>query len=225
MNKRNNGFTLIELLIVMVLLGGLVAGIVWFADSMVSGGSLPNGSAGSQTAYSASGLPSNFQVVERALALSNTFDVVSGGQTYGTVTKKILSLTTSFTYTDNAGSTIATARKSLVSWGTQIEVFDSSGRLIGTIKEQVFNSMFKMSTVYSILDAGGSEAATSHKIDFLSTSITLYDGSGAQVATLNRPAINLVRDTWSVSVNNQAAVDSRVLVMIGAYKTSADNSK
>jgi hypothetical protein len=45
------------------------------------------------------------------------------------------------------------------------------------------------------------------------------------VATIDRPAFNWVSDKWAVSIKNRDAVDPRIIVIIGAYKTAVDNDR
>lgn len=170
-------------------------------------------------------LPAEFEIREHAIALTDTFSLKAGGRTLGTITEKILSLTKSFAYTDASGACVASARTRIFAWGTHVDVSDCSGRKIGAIKEQVFKSLFKIHTTYSILDAADREIAVSEKMDWISTSVTLRTPAGGAVATLRRSWLNLFSDTWTVKVSNAAAVDSRLFVMIAAYKTSVDNDR
>lgn len=170
-------------------------------------------------------LPDDFQIDERVFAWTTTFDVESGGRNYGSIRERVFSLARSFTYTDGTGAVASTARERLLSWGVRIDVHDSAGRLIGSVEEEVLKSLLKVYTTYSIKDAGGNVVAKSEKSEWLATDIVLYDNSRNVVATLHRPAINWTGDTWNVSIKDRSAVDIRLLVMIGAYKTAVDNDR
>ncbi|MBI5240763.1 MAG: hypothetical protein HY926_09845 [Elusimicrobia bacterium] len=170
-------------------------------------------------------LPSEFKIKERVISLTDTFDVVAGGQKYGTITEKFFSLTRSFKYKDSQDNLVAEARARILSWGTHIDVTDNLGQPIGSIKEQVFKSLFKVYTAYSILDAGGKEIALSEKVDWIGTKLAISDKQGRLVATIERPWINFFSDHWTVKVHDPKTVDSRVMVMIAAYKTSVDNAR
>ena len=170
-------------------------------------------------------LPAEFEVREHVIALTDTFSLKAGGQTYGRVTQKLISLTKSFTFTDAAGTCIAQARQRILSWGSHVDVTDCSGAKVGAIKEQVFKSLFKIHTTYSILDASDREIAISEKVDWISTSVTLTKPNGGLIATLKRPWLNILADSWTVKVSDKTAVDPRLIVMIAAYKTSVDNDR
>lgn len=173
-------------------------------------------------------LPSKFQIIERVIALTNTFDVSGGGASFGTIYEKLISLTRSFTYKAPDGRCLAQAREVLFSWGVEIEVSDCGGTKIGAIKENVLKSFFKVHTTYSILDAGGRAVASSKKVDWLGTEVTLYAGAGGtgmRIAKLSRPWINVFSDRWDVELYEKRTLDPRLIVMIAAYKTSVDNAR
>lgn len=53
----------------------------------------------------------------------------------------------------------------------------------------------------------------------------MKDSRGSTLSTIKRPMINLTGDTWTVDIANHDVIDPRILVMIGAYKTSADKDR
>ena len=112
------------------------------------------------------------------------------------------------------------ARKKIFTWGVQIEVFDCLDHKIGTIKEQIFNSLFKPLTTYSILDASGWLLAESQKIQLFTTDFTLTNTSGVRVAQIHRPWFNFITDSWSVRIGNANGIDSRLLLAIPAFKSA-----
>ncbi|HAZ08310.1 MAG TPA: hypothetical protein DCZ01_07285 [Elusimicrobia bacterium] len=170
-------------------------------------------------------LPDEMTVHERVISLVDTFDLKAGDSTLGTITRKFFSLTKAFTYIDAKDNCIAKARARLLSWGAHIDVTDCSDLPIGAIKENVLKSFFKVYTQYSMLDSQGAEIATSEKVDWISTDLTIRRPDGRTVATLHRPWLNIFSDNWTVKIADHAAVDSRLIVMIAAYKTSVDNDR
>ena len=170
-------------------------------------------------------LPNDFILNERVIAWSTTLDLEDEEGKFGKVAERITSLTRSFNYDDQNDNRIATARQKILSWGIQVDVFDCENNKIGTIKENVIKSLLKVNTEYSILDPHGNLIAQSNKVDWLATSFTLKDDWGAVVATIERPMFNWFGDNWTINIVNNDVVDPRVLVMIGAYKTSVDNQR
>jgi uncharacterized protein YxjI len=171
-------------------------------------------------------LPNHYSMKERVfLKWGDTLDVTENGVNYGTVSKQLIAFTSTFNYDDNTGARSATASVAVLSWGTQIDVNDAQGRRIGTIKEEVFNSFLKVLTTYKILDANGNQVATSQKTDFFSTTFNLTDNAGRSIATVHRPGFNWFGDNWDVNIQDDSNVDPRLVLMIPAFKTSADNAK
>ena len=170
-------------------------------------------------------LPDTFDVVEKIISLTNSFTIKKDGKKLGDITEKIFSWTRTFDYKDAGGTLVAKAHEKFFSWGVQIIVEDAAGNKIGEIKENILKSFFKVVTEYSILDASGREVLKSKKTDWISTDFELFDPSGKLVATMHRPWLNVFSDHWSVEVKDKKAVDSRVMVMIAAYKTAVDNDR
>ena len=170
-------------------------------------------------------LPSEFTIHERVISLTDTFDLKDGKKTMGTITEKFFSMTKSFKYVDAAGVCVAEARARFFSWGTHVDVTDCQGRKVGAIKENVLKSFFKVYTTYSILDGSDKEIATSEKVEWISTDVALTSRQGRAIAALHRPWLNFLSDNWTVKVSDPNACDSRLIVMIAAYKTSVDNDR
>jgi uncharacterized protein YxjI len=170
-------------------------------------------------------LPDELTIHERVVALTDTFDLKAGGAKFGTITEKFFSLAKAFTYVDAQDNCVAKARARLLSWGTYIEVTDCSDRPIGAIKENVLKSFFKTWTTYSILDGQGKEIAVSEKVEWISTDLAIHRPDGRAIAELHRPWLNILSDNWTAKIHDRTAVDSRVIVMVAAYKTSVDNDR
>lgn len=186
------------------------------------------GSRSDAKAAAVSELPASFSVYGRFFAWTDTFDIKSGQATLGTVTQKFISLTKSFTYIDAKNNKVAEARARFFALGSTVDVTDGGGRKIGTIKEDILKSLFKVYTLYKILDANGKEIATSEKVQWLSTEIILRDPAGRVIAEVRRGfKQNLFRltDRWDVNIHDAQAVDSRLIVLIAAYKSSVDNDR
>lgn len=170
-------------------------------------------------------LPDEFTITERIISLVTTFDLAANKRSLGTVQKRFLSLATKFDWYDPSGALVATGRKQILSWGATVDVFDAENVKLGTIKEQVFRSLLKVYTYYSILDASGKQIAESEKVDWLATKFTIRDNKGYVVAEISRPWINWFRDRWTAKISDHKAIDSRLMVMIGVYKTDVDNAR
>jgi uncharacterized protein YxjI len=169
-------------------------------------------------------IPRKFEAEEKVLAIGTDLDLKDGSKTFGKVIERTLKLTRSFDFQNSAGKLVSKGEAKFFSLGATVEFFDCNGTKIGTLKEKIFESLFKPMTTYSILDASGKEIATSEKMEVLSTEFTLKDKQGADVMKIKRPWLNVFGDTWSVEVFKPGAVDSRIVPMIPAFKTAADNA-
>lgn len=172
-------------------------------------------------------VPKNMKLKEKIISVTtNLFLEDDDGNNLGTVTEALISLTKTFTYKDSEGKLISTAKEAFISVGTKINVYDSEQMLIGVIQENILKSWFHAYTVYTISDASGNKIATSEKLELLSTQIVLSDQKGNELVSLKRPRpmINIFSDTWNITYKS-SKIDPRIVVMIAAYKTAADNSE
>lgn len=186
----------------------LITGVLLFSFSCFS-----------YTDCTAPELPNNISITEGLFSLPVTFNV---GENYGVVRKNLISPTPHYYWYDSRGREVATAKKAFFSLGTKIDVFDCKGRMIGAIKKKLFGSLLSVSSEYSILDKEGRELAKSRKVEFGATSITLSK-DGQAIAKLERPWLR-IRDIWSINIFDHNTIDSRLLVMIGVFKTDASRN-
>ncbi len=173
-------------------------------------------------------LPSTFSLYEKLITITDALELKSGKTSFGKISQRFFALTKRFDWDDAQGNRVAEARAVFFALGSTVDVTDGAGNKIGTIKEEILKSLFKVWTTYRILDASGKQVASSEKVEWLSTEITLKGPDGRGVALLRRGfKENFFRltDRWDVTVYDAAAVDSRMLVMIAAYKTSVDNDR
>ncbi len=171
--------------------------------------------------------PKKFTIDKKIISFTESFSVESGNTSLGTISKKIISATKSFEYENAKGDLSATAKTSMFSWGTQIDVTDCRDNLLGTIKEQFFQPIFSLTpgyTIYTILGQNGQTLATSEKSEFMKTTFTLKSPDQSLIATIERPMMNMFGDKWTITINKNT-IDPRVLMMVGAYKTSSDGDK
>lgn len=169
-------------------------------------------------------LPQTYQLDQRVLSWTTTFDIVSGGANYGNISAKLISLTPTFTYQNSQGQKVATGSARFIAIGSTIDIYDAQGALLGTVKEKIFQS-WGISSQYEIKDAQGNVIAISDKFQLGATSFTIRDNSGKNVATIERPWINLTGDTWTVKTGSSTAVDPRIVAMIAPFKTFSDQQR
>lgn len=163
---------------------------------------------------------SSAAVKEKLISLVSTFSVESEHGELGMIKKKVISAASQYYWKDSGGETIATARRKLLSFGTEITVYNCKGSKIGSIEEEVLKSLIKVKTVYKIKDHRGHEVATSKKLDLGATSMTV-SRDGEKLAKLKLPFVR-IKDNWEIQVYDNNVIDSRILIMLGVFKTDAD---
>lgn len=165
-------------------------------------------------------LPNQFKVDQDILSIGSDFHIKSGSNKCGVVEERVLSWGKTFEYLMN-GQLVSRAEQRVLSWGIDIEVFDDKKVKIGEIEEEILEGMFSIKTIYSIKDSSGKVIGKSKKLDFFGTDIDIYNMNGDLIATMRRPMINLLSDSWKINIMDDK-IDKRLLVFIPCYKTSAD---
>lgn len=164
----------------------------------------------------------DFIALEEDIVSIGTDFVVAGGN--GVIKERVLHFSTVYEYLRD-DKLEAKGETELLAWGTNIIVSDVSGKRIGSIEKEKLASMFSINSIYSIKNAAGDVIAKSRKLDFLETSIDIYNMDGQVVATIKRPMFNVLSDRWTIQVSSLNPVDKRLLLMIPCFKSNKDNDK
>lgn len=145
--------------------------------------------------------------------------------TFGTVKHKLFHLGRTFHYSDPNGNLIATGRLRIISLGSVMDITDAQGKKIATIKEDIWKSLLKVYTFYTIQDPNGNVIATSEKADFFGTEIVFTDPNGNIIARLTRSFLSkkFPRDTWNIRILNKKALHPSIFVLVAANKTVVDS--
>lgn len=170
-------------------------------------------------------VPDQFKAREQLITIGTDVELYANKTRLGEVEQRTIRLTPTFDLYNIDGKKVASARQKIFSWGTSIEVKDCEGKLIGSVKENIFSSIWNFYTRYDILDANEKIIAASKKMEFFTTNFTIFNNSNEEVLKMTRPMINIINDVWTVSISKSGVVDPRILTMIPAFKTAADNKK
>ena len=173
-------------------------------------------------------LPSQFKAREQWISIGTDMELTANKTRIGEIEERIIRLTPTFDLYNVDGKKVAHARKKIFSWGTEIVIKDCEDKIFGTVKENIIRSIWDFYTRYDILDANKNVIAATEKMEFFSTNFTVFtqkDKKKEEIMKMTRPMINLVTDTWTVKISKEGVIDPRILVMIPAFKTSADNEQ
>lgn len=170
-------------------------------------------------------VPNEFKAREQLISIGTDMELRADKTRFGDVEQRTIRLTPTFDLYNIDGKKVASARQKIFSWGTSIEVKDCENKLIGSVKENIFSSIWNFYTRYDVLDAKGNIIAASKKMEFFTTNFTIYSNSNEEILKMTRPMMNLFNDVWTVKITKSDAIDARLLSMIPAFKTAADNKK
>lgn len=165
------------------------------------------------------------KVSENFNLLRNTSDVTTS-TVRGKIKETVFSLKTEYTL-QMEKKTAAVGRMSMFSWGTEIKYYDEHDAYLGYLKEDVLKSLVSWHSTYYVYDKNDQLIAESKKSELLSTSINLYSPNGDLIAKIHRPNgfLTFGFDEWTITIQKPGVIDDRVLILIAAYKTHADNEK
>lgn len=172
-------------------------------------------------------LPDEFQVVERFLSLTSTFDVSTEVESFALARKRFFSLTTCFDLEDKNQLPLATSTSRFFAWGTVADVVDPAGNKIGWIEEEIFRIL--PWSEYRVFNKNNQLVAIA-RMNFWGTEFELYHPDNAMdiYAVISRPFFRCFRDYWTVQIKNyqifeQGIIDPRLLVILAIYQTDTDN--
>lgn len=103
---------------------------------------------------------------------------------------------------------------------TEIEVSDSNWNKIWLIKEKLFTSLFNNYSTYEIYDLNDNLIGESKKEEFWNTEFNIYDKNNEIVASIRRPAFNML-DSWGISIKNDK-INKVLFLFIPAFKSLSD---
>lgn len=169
--------------------------------------------------------PSRFRAQEQLITIGTDMNLTDGNGRIGEIEERTIRLTPTFDLYNVDGKKVATAYKKLFRWGNTIEVRDCENKIIGTVRENIISSLLGYFTSYDVLDAGGNIIGGTEKSEFFATNFTVSANNREKLMTMRRPAITLGIDVWSIEIFNRNIVDPRIITMIPAFKTSADNKR
>lgn len=179
--------------------------------------------------------PTEFNVKERWVSLTLTFDIESIDAKLGTVHRKFFSWTPEYHLKDPYENFQAKAKMRFWSWMTIFDVEDGQGKPLGSVEQGW--SWFRPS--FTIVSPNHQKLAKA-SLNFWGTTYTIADVTTDQpIATLTRPFFQF-KNNWTVKIVDPAAIDrlginpNMFLVLIAfqvdrehwnAYKYKEDKDK
>lgn len=175
-------------------------------------------------------LPSDIIKVDEgwgsAVGLVTSFNIISQqGEKLGKISREIINLTTRFNLKNLEGDLVAYGENKLLSFGTVTNFYDCNGDRIGKLGEEIFKSMFQVYTSYKLYDEHDYHIATSKKVEFILSTFSLYNSdTDEEVVEINQ-RWHPLKDNWSVHIKDDYAIDSRIALLIPAFKSQANHNR
>lgn len=170
-------------------------------------------------------VPSDFSIQARLLSIGLDMAMKNEQGNFGFIEQRVINLTPTFEIFDAGHQLQARARQQAFSFGTKIHITDANGGALGSVEENVFKSLFRIKTSYSVKGPNGEVLATSEKLDWAGTKVAIKSPGGQVVATMKRPMLDWGGATWTVNIMEGTNIDRRLILFIPAFKTLADHGR
>jgi len=167
-------------------------------------------------------LPNTFEIENDIINIfSEGFDVT---KTNLRITDEFFSWGCQLTI-DDGGKYKGHAKCEVLTWQTTIKYYDTNKKYIGFVKRKSFSSLLGVTNTFLFYDANGHKIAYSKKTAFFSTSIVLYDTKGIVIVRMERPALNLMSDSWEITIKKHGVVPNQMILLTPCFKTINDKEK
>lgn len=138
----------------------------------------------------------------------------------GSVSRRLLSLTSAFDLYDEEGNVLAYSSSDLFSWSLLVDIEDPDGNFVGKIEEDFWR--LHNWPKYNLFNREGKRIAVAIMDPLeIGFSITDPDNPDRVLASLVRPPTPLVDARWELQVFD-TEIDRRILMLLAAYQTNRD---
>ncbi len=173
------------------------------------------------------GLTGKLKADQKVITVGTDFMITNAsGDKVGLIEERVLKWTTTFELMDpTTKRRAAWAKERFFAWGTTLDIFDCNDKLIGTVSEKILQSLFKVTTEYTITDANGKSLGLSNKEDFIWTTFEIRDAQYGLAATMKRKLLTFMSDVWNITIAADSKIDPRLMVFLPAFKTARDDAR
>lgn len=167
-------------------------------------------------------VPSKFFVKQHWFSLTNTFDIETNDRKFGTVHRKLLSLTPQYLFFDVNNELHAKAKMRFFRLGATFDIFDMNDQPMGKVDEQIFTFF----PTFDFYRADGYLAAEA-KLNFWGTKYTVKDPQTQEVIAYLWRSFFRLKDDWSVDIVNpshffEKQIDPRMFILVMVFQTDRD---
>lgn len=170
-------------------------------------------------------LPSEFTANEVFFTIGTDMILADRtGNEVGRVIERVVNLTRTFEVYNAESQLVGRTKERFFSWGVTVDLMDCEANKVGTIREEVFVSLLKVFTRYSIFDANDHVVAKSIKQDFLSVNFSIRDPDQDLLAHMHKPWFQWFTHSWDIKLEKNT-LNPLFFAVIPAYKTAADRAR
>lgn len=168
-------------------------------------------------------IPDEFDITERWVSLTSTYDIETKTQKMGTLYRKFFSFLLTYEFLDPYNNKLATAQSRFFSLTADFDIYDNDNRFLGMAEEKLF-------AFFPTFDIYGSDAITKlakARLNFWGTNFSIYDPvTNEEMASLHRSFFRL-KNNWTFNVINRPLLTSKninpkVLLTVIAFQGDRD---
>lgn len=168
-------------------------------------------------------IPNKFYVKQHWFSLTNTFDIESKDKKFGTIHRKLFSLTPQYLFYDVNQEIHAIAKMRFFKLGATFDIFDREGLSLGKVDEKILTFF----PTFDFYRADGYLAAKA-KLNFWGTKYTVKDQDTEEVIAYLERSFFRFKDRWTVTIVNpnlfaEKQMDSRMFILVMAFQTDRDH--
>lgn len=167
-------------------------------------------------------MPAQFFVKQHWFSWTTTFDIESKDSKFGTVQRKILSLTPQYLFYDVNDQLQARAKMRFFSLGATFDIYDAEDVYLGKVDQRLLTFF----STFDLYRYDGYHAATA-KLNFWGTKYTVKDPKTKEIIAVLRRSFFRLKDNWTVDVINtsllaEKQIDPSMFVLVMAFQTDRD---
>jgi len=161
-----------------------------------------------------------FSIQRLPIIYPPNFTIQSTDGSKGSVSRRLLSLSSAFDLYDEEGNGLAYSSADLFSWSLLVDIKDQNGNYVGKIEEDFWR--VHNWPKYNLYNCDGEQIAIA-VMDPLEIGFSITDPNDPDriLASLIRPPFSFVGDRWELQLFDPA-IDRRILMLLAAYQSNRD---
>lgn len=158
---------------------------------------------------------------QRQFTFSTYYDIDSDQGSFGNIIKNAVSLRTSYQYFDRHGNNLAYANLrffslgSLFTWAATMDIYDGQNNDIGLIEGSILTLLPSKFCFYN--EHSQLVGIAYMDADCLGFTVVDPKNEARIIASFHRVFVENIADHWTISIEDENAIDLRILLSFGAF--------